>query len=168
MTHRLYVLGDPPDYEPDESRTVTAIAASRGVDPLEALYDLFCEDDGRALLMLPMFNYTDGSLDAVHDMLTHTEGVIGLSDGGAHWGVICRAGATVDCDMMCDVSIPTFMLTHWTRDRSRGPKYALEWVVKKQTHDTAQLYGLGDRGVIEVGKKADLNVIDLANLTLLQ
>jgi len=156
MTHRLYVLGNPPDYEPDESRTVNAIAAARGVEPLEALYDLFCEDDGRALLMLPMFNYSEGSLDAVHDMLTHPAGVIGLSDGGAH------------CGMICDASIPTFMLTHWVRDRARGPKLSLEWVVKKQTHDTAQLYGLGDRGVIEVGKKADLNVIDLANLTLLQ
>ncbi|HEX7094895.1 MAG TPA: amidohydrolase family protein [Acidimicrobiales bacterium] len=155
MLHRLYVLGDPPDYEPDESRTVAALAAAKGVDPLGLLYDLLCDDDCRALLMLPLLNYSEGSLDAVHDMLTHPAGVIGLSDGGAH------------CGMICDASIPTFMLTHWTRDRTRGPRFSLEWVVKKQTHDTAQLYGLTDRGTIEVGKKADLNVIDVANLTLL-
>jgi N-acyl-D-aspartate/D-glutamate deacylase len=89
-------------------------------------------------------------------MLTHPAGVMGLSDGGAH------------CGMICDASIPTFMLTHWTRDRMRGPKLPLEWVIKKQTHDTAHLFGLGDRGTLEVGKKADVNVIDLANLQLLQ
>jgi N-acyl-D-amino-acid deacylase len=155
-TDRLYVLGNPPDYEPDSSRTVASMAVANGVGTLEMLYDLFCEEDGRALLMLPMLNYSEGSLDAVHDMLTHPAGVMGLSDGGAH------------CGMICDASIPTFMLTHWTRDRTRGPKLPLEWVVKKQTHDTAQLFGLGDRGTLEVGKKADLNVIDTANLRLLQ
>jgi N-acyl-D-amino-acid deacylase len=155
-TDRLYKLGSPPDYEPDQSRTVASMAVANGVGTLEMLYDLFCEEDGRALLMLPMLNYSDGSLDAVHDMLTHPAGVMGLSDGGAH------------CGMICDASIPTFMLTHWTRDRTRGPKLPLEWVIRKQTHDTAQLFGLGDRGTLEVGKKADVNVIDHANLQLLQ
>jgi N-acyl-D-amino-acid deacylase len=151
---RLYVLGNPPDYEPGPERTVAALAAQRGVDPLGLMYDLFCEDGGRALLMLPLLNYSDGNLDAVHDMLTHPAGVMGLSDGGAH------------CGMICDASIPTFMLTHWARDRARGPRLPLEWVVKKQTHDTAQLFGLGDRGTVEAGKKADLNVIDHRNLSL--
>jgi N-acyl-D-aspartate/D-glutamate deacylase len=155
-TERLYVLGNPPDYEPDRERTVAALAEARGVDPLAMLYDLFLEDDGRALLMLPMFNYSDGNLDAVHDMLTHPAGVMGLSDGGAH------------CGMICDASIPTFMLTHWGRDRVRGPQLPLEWIIKKQTADTAALFGLGDRGTLEVGKKADLNVIDHAGLALLQ
>jgi N-acyl-D-amino-acid deacylase len=154
-TNRLYVLGNPPDYEPGTERTVAAIAGERG-DPLGLLYDLFCEEDGRALLMLPMLNYSDGNLDAVHDMLTHPAGVMGLSDGGAH------------CGMICDASIPTFMLTHWARDRVRGPKLPLEWVIKKQTADTASLFGLGDRGTLQVGMKADLNVIDHRNLALMQ
>jgi N-acyl-D-aspartate/D-glutamate deacylase len=154
--NRLYVLGNPPEYEPGAERTVAAIAEAQGVDPLALMYDLFCEEGGRALLMLPMLNYSDGNLDAVHDMLTHPAGVMGLSDGGAH------------CGMICDASIPTFMLTHWARDRVRGPKLPLEWVIKKQTSDTAALFGLGDRGTLEVGKKADLNVIDHGNLTLLQ
>jgi N-acyl-D-aspartate/D-glutamate deacylase len=87
-------------------------------------------------------------------MLTHPAGVSGLSDGGAH------------CGMICDASYPTFLLTHWARDRHRGEKLPLEYVVRKQSHDTAQLFGLSDRGVIEVGKKADLNVIDMDALTL--
>jgi N-acyl-D-amino-acid deacylase len=154
--NRLYELGNPPEYEPGVERTVAAMAEAKGVDPLSLMYDLFLEEDGRALLMLPMLNYSDGNLDAVHDMLTHPAGVMGLSDGGAH------------CGMICDASIPTFMLTHWARDRVRGPKLSLEWVIKKQTHDTAQLFGLGDRGTLTVGKKADLNVIDHRNLALMQ
>ena len=151
---RLYVLGDPPDYEPTPDRTVTAIAAARGVDPMTQLYDLLLEQDGRALLMLPFFNYADGNHDAIRDMLTHPAGVSGLSDGGAH------------CGMICDASMPTYLLTHWARDRARGERLALEYVVRKQTSDTAALYGLTDRGVIEVGKKGDLNVIDLQRLAL--
>jgi N-acyl-D-aspartate/D-glutamate deacylase len=133
---------------------VLAIAKDRHIDPLELLYDLLLEQDGHALLMLPIFNYFDANLDAVREMFTHPAGVAGLGDGGAH------------CGMICDASIPTFLLTHWVRDRTRGDKLSLEWVVKKQTADTARLYGLGDRGELIKGKKADLNVIDLANMTL--
>ncbi len=104
------------------------------MDPLAKLYDLLLEQDGRALLMLPFFNFADGNHDAIRDMLTHPAGVSGLSDGGAH------------CGLICDASIPTFLLTHWARDRSRGERLPLAYVVKKQTHDTAALYGLGDRG----------------------
>jgi N-acyl-D-amino-acid deacylase len=152
--HKLYVLGDPPNYEPTRDQTVLALAKARNADPLELLYDLLLEQDGRALLMLPIFNYFDSNLDAVREMFTHPAGVAGLGDGGAH------------CGMICDASIPTFLLTHWVRDRTRGDKLALEWVVKKQTSDTARLYGLGDRGVLTVGKKADVNVIDLDNMIL--
>jgi N-acyl-D-aspartate/D-glutamate deacylase len=152
--HRLYVIGDPPDYEPTQDRCVTAIAASRGVDPLEAAYDLFAEGDGTNMLMMPVFNYAEGNHDAIREQLTHPYCVSGLSDGGAH------------CGMICDASIPTFMLTHWARDRSRGEKLPLEWIVKKQTKDTATLFGLTDRGTLEVGKKADLNVIDFEGLKL--
>ena len=152
--HRLYALGDPPDYEPTPDRTVVAIAKARGEDPLATLYDLMLERDGSAMLMLPFFNYADGNHDAIREMMLHPAGVLGLSDGGAH------------CGMICDASYPTFLLTHWARDRHRGDKLSLEYVVRKQTRDTAHLFGLTDRGTIEPGKKADINVIDMDALTL--
>jgi N-acyl-D-amino-acid deacylase len=151
---RLYALGDPPDYEPTPDRTVAAIARDRGEDPLATLYDLMLESNATAMLMLPFYNYSDGNHDAIREMLTHPAGVLGLSDGGAH------------CGLICDASYPTFLLTHWARDRHRGKKLPLEYVVRKQCHDTAQLFGLTDRGTIEVGKKADINVIDMDALTL--
>ena len=104
--------------------------------------------------MLPLFNFTHGDHDSLREMLTHPRAVMGLSDGGAH------------CGMICDASMPTYLLTHWARDRSRGETLPLEWLVKKQTHDTARLYGLGDRGTLEPGMVGDLNVIDHENLTL--
>ena len=152
--HRLYALGDPPDYEPTPDRTVAAIAAQRGADPLSTLYDLMLEANAGAMLMLPFFNYADGNHDAIREMMTHPAGVLGLSDGGAH------------CGLICDASYPTFLLTHWARDRYRGEKLSLEYVVRKQSHDTAMLFGLTDRGTIENGKKADINVIDIDALTL--
>ena len=151
---RIYPLGDPPDYEPTPDRTVAAMAAADGVDPVAKLYDLMLEHDAQQLFMLPFFNYSYGNHDAVREMLLHPAAVSGLSDGGAH------------CFLICDASIPTFLLTHWARDRSRGERLPLEYVVKKQTTDTAALFGLGDRGVITEGKKADLNVIDFDRLTL--
>jgi N-acyl-D-amino-acid deacylase len=152
--HRLYALGDPPDYEPTADRSVAAIAAACGGDPLATLYDLMLDADGGAMLMLPFFNYSDGNHDAIREMMTHPAGVLGLSDGGAH------------CGLICDASYPTFLLTHWARDRHRGEKLSMEYVVRKQSHDTAELFGLTDRGTIEVGKKADLNVIDMDALRL--
>ncbi|WP_454789175.1 N-acyl-D-amino-acid deacylase family protein [Mycolicibacterium lutetiense] len=154
VSNRLYHIGEPPDYEPTDERTVAAIAKQRGVDPLAAMYDLMLEANAGAMLMYPMFNYSDGNHEAIREMLTHPAGVLGLSDGGAH------------CSMICDASYPTFLLTHWARDRHRGEKLPLEYVIRKQSHDTAQLYGMSDRGVISVGKKADVNVIDLDALTL--
>jgi N-acyl-D-amino-acid deacylase len=151
---RIYALGDPPDYEPTPDRAVEKIAADRGEDPLATLYDLMLECDATSMLMLPFYNYYYGNHDAIREMLMHPAGVVGLSDGGAH------------CGMICDASYPTFLLTHWARDRHRGERLPLEYVVRKQSHDTAQLFGLSDRGVIEVGKKADINVIDMDALTL--
>ncbi len=153
-TDRIYAIGDPPDYEPTPDMTVAAIAAARGQDPLSAMYDLMLESDAGAMLMLPFFNYADGDCGAIYEMLQSPAGVSGLSDGGAH------------CGLICDASYPTFLLTHWARDRHRGPKFSLEYVVRKQTMDTATLFGLSDRGVIQVGKKADLNVIDMDALRL--
>ena len=159
MAHRIYAIGDPPDYEPTREQTVAAIAEDRGVSVLEAMYDLMAESASGAgpatqMLMLPFFNYAEANHDAIREMLTHPAGVSGLSDGGAH------------CGMICDASYPTFLLTHWARDRYRGKGLPLQFVVKKQTADTAALFGLSDRGVIAVGKKADLNVIDFEGLTL--
>jgi N-acyl-D-amino-acid deacylase len=151
---RIFPIGDPPDYEPTPDQTVAAIAARHGQDPLATLYDLMLEADGTAMLMLPFFNYAGGNHDAIYDMMTHPAAISGLSDGGAH------------CGLICDASYPTFLLTHWARDRHRGPKFSLEYVVKKQTLDTATLFGLTDRGVLTVGKKADLNVIDMGALRL--
>jgi N-acyl-D-aspartate/D-glutamate deacylase len=152
--HRLYAIGDPPDYEPTADRCVAAIAKAQGVEPIEVAYDLFAAGDGTNMLMMPIFNYVDGDHEVIREQLLNPYCVSGLSDGGAH------------CGMICDASIPTFMLTHWARDRSRGEKFPIEWVVKKQTKDTAELFGMTDRGTLEVGKKADLNVIDFENLKL--
>ena len=154
MTHRLYPLGAIPDYEPAPDQSIVAIAERTGASPLEVLYDYMLEDGGHAMAMMPIFNYVNGNHDAIREMLLHPQAVSGLSDGGAH------------CGMICDASIPTFMLSHWARDRSRGEKLPLEWVVKKQTNDTATLYGLTDRGVVKEGKRADLNVIDFSTLNL--
>jgi N-acyl-D-amino-acid deacylase len=112
------------------------------------------ERNATAMLMLPLFNYADGNHDAIREMMLHPAGVLGLSDGGAH------------CGMICDASYPTFLLTHWARDRRRGEKLSLEYVIRKQSRDTAHLFGLTDRGTIERGKKADINVIDMNALTL--
>jgi N-acyl-D-amino-acid deacylase len=152
--HRTFVLGDPPDYEPGPERSLAGLAAARGVSPLEVAYDEMAREGGTGLLYLPILNYATGDLDHVHDMLLHPRGLLGLSDGGAHTGTIC------------DGSMPTFMLTHWTRDRSRGETLPLEYVVKKQTHDTARLYGMSDRGTVEPGALADFNLIDYEGLTL--
>ncbi len=150
----IYAIGNPPDYEPTPDQTVGAIARKRGADPLATMYDLMLESDGTAMLMLPFFNYVEGNHDAIHEMMTHPAAVSGLSDGGAH------------CGLISDASYPTFLLTHWARDRKRGPRFPIEYVVRKQTLDTASLFGLSDRGVLAVGKKADVNVINLDALTL--
>ena len=154
MIDSIYVLGDPPDYEPTADRSVPGLAAAAGSDLHSTLYDAMCAEDGRAMLMLPLFNYVDGNHDVIREQLTHPQSVSGLSDGGAH------------CGLICDASLPTTMISHWTRDRHRGERLPLEWVVKKQTHDTAALFGLGDRGTLEPGKRADVNVIDYEALRL--
>ncbi len=151
---RTFILGDPPDYEPGPERSLAGLASARGVSPLEVAYDEMARGGGTGLLYLPILNYATGDLDHVYDMLLHPQGLLGLSDGGAHTGTIC------------DGSMPTFMLTHWTRDRQRGATLPLEYVVKKQTHDTARLYGMSDRGTVEPGALADFNLIDYDGLSL--
>jgi N-acyl-D-aspartate/D-glutamate deacylase len=150
---RIYVLGDPPVYEPGPERSATAIAAARGVDPWELLLELFLRDGGRELLNAPVLNYTHGNLDAVGEMLQHPTSAFGLGDGGAH------AGQT------CDASTTTFLLSHWARDRGHG-RLSVEAAVHKMTQATATLYGLGDRGVLAPGFVGDANVIDHERLQL--
>jgi N-acyl-D-amino-acid deacylase len=151
---RTFALGSPPEYEPGPERSLAGIAAVTGRSPLSVAYDAMLENEGCGLLYVPILNYSDGDLGPAREMLLHPRAAAGLADGGAHCGVICDAGQ------------PTFMLTHWTRDRSRGERLPLEWVVKKQSHDTARLYGLTDRGTVEVGAVADLNLIDYEHLQL--
>jgi N-acyl-D-amino-acid deacylase len=149
-----FTLGSPPEYEPGPERSLYGIAEATGRSPVAVAYDAMLDDDGRGLLYVPILNYSDGDLHAAREMLLHPRAAAGLGDGGAHCGIIC------------DASQPTFMLTHWTRDRVRGERLPLERVVKMQTHDTARLYGLTDRGTLEVGALADINLIDYDNLQL--
>jgi N-acyl-D-aspartate/D-glutamate deacylase len=150
---RMYQLGDPPDYEPDRSTSVAARAAASNVPPAALAYDLLLARDGQELLYVPFNNWADGNLDPVREMLTNQYTVPGLGDAGAH------------CGLISDGSFPTFLVTHWARDRARD-RLPLEWLVKRQTADTARLVGLHDRGTLEPGMKADLNVVDFDALRL--
>jgi N-acyl-D-aspartate/D-glutamate deacylase len=151
---RMHPMSENPDYEPSEESSVAAVAARQGRRPEDVAIDHMLTNGGRGMLYVPFLNYADGNLDPAREMLTDPNTVPGLSDGGAHVG------------MICDGSFPTTMLTLWTRDRTRGPGILLAEVIKRQTHDTARLAGLNDRGVIAVGYRADLNVIDHAGLKL--
>jgi N-acyl-D-aspartate/D-glutamate deacylase len=147
--------GGKLEYEPRAEDSVAALAARTGENPAAIVYDMLMENNGRGYIYLPLLNYTNFNFDHIREMMQHPATVLSLSDGGAHCGVIC------------DASFPTYMLTHWVRDRARGPRLPLEQVVRMQTHDTARLYGLNDRGVIAPGMKADVNVIDLDALRIL-
>ncbi len=146
--HTMFPLGDPPDYEPGPEKSIAAIATREGRDPREVAYDVMMQRGGRGLLYLPLLGYANGDLDAIRQMMLHPQAIFGLSDGGAH------------CGLICDASMPTFLLTHWVRDRSRGERIPVEQVVERQTRRTAEFYDLKDRGALIPGRKADVNVID--------
>lgn len=150
----MFLMGEEPDYEQTADRTVEKLAAARGITPDELALEHMMSNGGRGMLYLPFLNYADGSLDPSYAMLTHPDTVPGLSDGGAHVG------------MICDGSFPTSNLTIWTRDRTRGPRLPLEQMVRLQTRATAEAVGLYDRGLVAPGYRADLNVIDYDRLTL--
>jgi N-acyl-D-aspartate/D-glutamate deacylase len=151
---KMFPLADPPDYEPTPASSLGAQAARRGMSPEELAYEWTIAEEGRGLILFPFLNYAQDSLDPARAMLLHPGTVPGLGDGGAHVG------------MICDGSFPTSMLTHWTRDRTRGPRLPLEWAVAAQSRRTAEAVGLTDRGAIRAGLKGDLNVIDYDRLAL--
>ncbi len=148
-----YPLRDDLNYEPSADMSIAAQAQTSGKDPAEYAYDLMMENNGEGIIYLPLLNYMDGNLDFVRELLLNENSVVSLSDGGAHCGTIC------------DAASPTFMLSYWARDRQRGT-IPLELAVKRQTRDTANLYGMHDRGELSVGKLADINIIDFENLSL--
>jgi len=150
----LFPLGFPLDYEPRQEDSVEGRAEREGRDPKELLYELMLENDGRAMLLVPALNYSYRTCDPIYEMMHHPRAVLGLGDGGAH------------CALICDASIPTFMLTHWVRDRKRGERVSVEFAVQRMTRDTARLFGMHDRGTIEPGMKADFNLIDMDALRL--
>ena len=155
---RIFPMGDDnPDYEPTSATSIAAIAAARGLEPHAVALDHMLDGgpgNGRGILYLPLLNYAQNTLDPAYQMLQHDCVVPGLSDGGAHVG------------MICDGSFPTTNIIHWTRDRTRGPKLSLEHMVKAQCRDTAETVGLFDRGLLAPGYRADLNVIDYDRLKL--
>ncbi|HXR36378.1 MAG TPA: amidohydrolase family protein [Candidatus Binataceae bacterium] len=153
---QYFQLGDPPDYEPPREMSIAARARREGKSPQELTYNILLERNGTELiyypLSLPLTNYADCNFDFIADVVNDPVTRLSLSDGGAH------------CGLVCDASMPTYLLSHWVRDRTRGARLPLEKAVKLQTRDTAEFYGLMDRGLIAPGMKADLNLIDFANL----
>ena len=151
---RMYLLNDPPNYEPEHQSSVAAIAEQKGVAPEEIAYEHVTAGDGNGTFFFPVTGYVTGDLEPIREMLRDPVTVLGLSDGGAHCGAIC------------DASLPTFMLTHWVRDRTRGERLPRAWAVEQLTSRTADFFGFKDRGRLQAGKRADLNIIDFDGLKL--
>lgn len=154
VASKTFLLGEKPSYEQTAETSVLSMAKQKGVHTLEMIYDLLLEDEGKALLYFPMYNYTEMSFDNVLTMIKHPQSIMGLSDGGAHVGTVC------------DASFPTYLLTHWTKERTRGEKIELKEAIRKLTSDIADFCGMKDRGRIKVGQIANINVIDIERLAL--
>ncbi len=153
-THKMFPMRGEHDYEPDASKSIAGLCESSGRSPAELVYDAMLDQDGKGFLYFPLFGYAQGNFDAILETMKHPQTGLSLADGGAHCGAIC------------DGSTPTFMLMHWVRDRKRGERLPLEFIVRRQTRDTAEQYGLWDRGLLAPGMKADVNVIDFERLDL--
>ena len=151
---RVFPLGDNPNYEPDREQSVAGLAEAAGVTPMEMMYDLLIRDGGRELFYQPLGGYFTYNFDFFRKNMQHPNVLFGLSDGGAHCGVIADAG------------MPTFIISYWGRDRVKGEKFPLEFLVRKLTSDTARAYGLNDRGQLKPGLLADVNIIDFDALRL--
>ena len=151
---KMFKLGEPANYEPDPKDSFQSLSETSNRTAQEIAYDAMLEKEGRALIYHPLFNYQPGDLSLVEKMLKHPYTISGLGDAGAHCGAIS------------DASFPTTLVQHWSRDRDRGEKLPLKTVIKMQTSETASLLGINDRGVLEEGYKADINIIDYEKLTL--
>jgi N-acyl-D-amino-acid deacylase len=152
---KFFVMGEPPDYEPPEEMSTAAIAAREGRAPEEVAYDYLTEAENR-YLFFPIVNYTVGDHEPIREMLLSSGTLLGLSDGGAH------------CASIVDAGVPSYMLVHWARDRARGPRLPLEYLIKRQTSETADFFGLSDRGRLAPGLRGDVNLIDFDGLRLHQ
>jgi N-acyl-D-aspartate/D-glutamate deacylase len=149
----MFPFGDPPQYEPSADQSIGALARTQGRAPEDVAYDVLLERDGTGMILNTLGNFHEGKLDALLEMVRRTDTVIGLGDGGAHYAAIC------------DASYPTFMLTYWVRDRA-GERLSLAETVHMLAARPARVAGLEDRGLLRAGYKADVNVIDMAALTL--
>ena len=152
--HDMYALEEEPNYEPLPSTSIAALAEKRGIHPLKLCLEILTNGDGKNMIYYAFLNYGEGTLEPAKEMMEHPNTILGLGDGGAH------------CGSICDGSFTTHMLTHWVRDRTRGEKLSLPWVIKAHCQDTARAVGLFDRGIIGPGYKADINIIDLKNMKL--
>ena len=152
--HKYFPIGADSEYEPRPEDSIAGIGAATGRKPEEVAYDLLLEEGGKRKFYFPLYNYTFSDLSVVHEMMSHPAALLGLGDAGAH------------CGYICDASYPTYLIKHWARDRTRGPKFGLEWLVEAQTRRNARAMGMHDRGALLPGMKADINLIDFDKLGL--
>ena len=151
---QVFPLGEQPNYEPNREDSIAGLAEANGQDPFAVMYDMLIAHDGKELFYQPLGGYQNYTFDFFKNSMSHPNVLFGLSDGGAHCGVIADAG------------MPTFIISHWARDRNKGEQFELEFLVRKLSRDTAQAYGLNDRGTLQPGYLADINIIDFAALQL--
>jgi N-acyl-D-aspartate/D-glutamate deacylase len=152
--HKYFPISDHANYEPLPEDSVAGIAERKGLSAAAVAYDMMLQDEGRQKFYFPLYNYTENNLDVVREMMMHPAALLGLGDAGAH------------CGYICDASYPTYLIKHWARERTRGPKLPIEFLVHAQTQRNARALGMFDRGALVPGMKADINVIDFDKLDM--